>query len=144
LTWCCCLGREPTEDEVGRHLGLPRKKLHVIQKAMRLHGGGPRGVPEGAGASLEDRLPDVRPRALDAALVAAEERREVVGLLGALDEGGAAVLRLHFGLDGEEPLTLKEIGKRLGLSPEGVRKIERRALADLARRVGKGKRLRVS
>jgi RNA polymerase primary sigma factor len=129
------LGREPTEDEVGRRLGLPRKKVNIIKEALRIHNGGPQGVPDGAGASIEDQLPDGRPNALDAALVAADERREILTLLGALDERGAAVLRLHFGLDGEEPLTLKEIGARLGLTQEGVRQIEKRALADLARRV---------
>jgi RNA polymerase primary sigma factor len=129
------LGREPTEDEVGRRLGLARKKVNIIKEALRIHDAGPQGVQERAAASLEDRLPDARSGALGAALLAADERRAVLGLLGELDERGATILRLHFGLDGEEPLTFKEIGRRLGLTRERVRQIERQALTDLAEKV---------
>jgi len=130
------LGRAPTEEEVVRRLGLPKKKLTIIKKAIRIHNGGPQGVQEEAGSSIDDMLPDGRDKGPDAALAAADERREVLGLLGELDERRATVLRLHFGLDGEGPLTLREIGDRLGLTRERARQIEHQALADLAEKVG--------
>jgi RNA polymerase primary sigma factor len=58
--------------------------------------------------------------------------REAVAGLGGRK---ARVLGLRFGLGGEGPLTLKEVGTRLGVTQERVRQIEQHALADLARRV---------
>jgi RNA polymerase primary sigma factor len=49
-----------------------------------------------------------------------------------LDARGRQVIELRFGLDGNEPLPLREVAKRMGLSAEGVRKLERRALRTLA------------
>jgi RNA polymerase primary sigma factor len=48
-----------------------------------------------------------------------------------MDEREATVLRLRFGLDDEEPMTLKKIGERLGLTRERIRQIEKDALSKL-------------
>ena len=53
-------------------------------------------------------------------------------LLGVIDEREAQILRLRYGLgEGAEPMTLKEIGKIVGLTRERVRQIERDALRKL-------------
>jgi RNA polymerase primary sigma factor len=56
----------------------------------------------------------------------------VLGLLDRMDKREATVLRMRFGLDDEEPKTLKEIGECLGLTRERVRQIESEALAKLS------------
>jgi RNA polymerase primary sigma factor len=125
------LGRAPTEEEVAHELGLPRKKLNIIKKALRIHNGGPQGTREEEGGTLDEMLPDLRNKTPDAAMADNDELRQVLGLLETMDPREATVLRLRFGLDGEDPMTLKEIGDRLGLTRERVRQIEREALAAL-------------
>ena len=53
---------------------------------------------------------------------------KVILLLNDLDEREAKILRMRYGLDGEEPLTLKEIGRKIRLTRERVRQIEGEAL----------------
>jgi len=129
------LDLEVDEEEVVRRLGLPKKKLNIIKKALRIHNGGPQGVQEEAGSSIDDMLPDGRDKGPDAALAAADERREVLGLLGELDERRATVLRLHFGLDGEGPLTLREIGDVLGVTESRVSQLHTKAILRLRSRL---------
>jgi RNA polymerase primary sigma factor len=124
------LGRTPTQEEVAKRLNLPKKKLAIIKKAIRIHNATPQ-VEGDSGWSLDESLTDDRTRTPDAALAEGDELRQVLGLLDRLDDRSAAVLRLRFGLGGEEPMTLKEIGDRLGLTRERVRQIEVEALAKL-------------
>ena len=52
-------------------------------------------------------------------------------LLARIDEREATILRMRFGLDDHEPMTLKQIGARIGLTRERVRQLEREALKKL-------------
>jgi RNA polymerase primary sigma factor len=63
--------------------------------------------------------------------MAADEMRQVLGLVDRLDEREATVLRLRFGLGGEEPMALEMIGDRLSLTRERIRQIEQAALRNL-------------
>jgi RNA polymerase primary sigma factor len=61
-----------------------------------------------------------------------DDLHQVLDLLEKMDKREATVLRMRFGLDDEEPKTLKEIGERLGLTRERVRQIESEALTKLS------------
>jgi RNA polymerase primary sigma factor len=63
--------------------------------------------------------------------------------LGSLKEREAKILRLYFGLDEQEPMTLEEIGSILGITRERVRQIKEKALSRL-RHVSRARRSRVS
>jgi RNA polymerase primary sigma factor len=125
------LHRTPTDEEVARRLGMKRKS-GCIEKASRLRNTAPQGHPEESAASIHELLPDDRVKAPDEVLAKAEEMRHLLSLLDRLPQRAALILRLHFGLGDMEPLTLEEIGNRLGLTRERVHQIEKAALAKLA------------
>ena len=64
-------------------------------------------------------------------LEADEDRRILLQRVQRLEKRECTILELRYGLRGEDPLTLKEIGRRLGVAREWVRKIEIRALRKL-------------
>jgi RNA polymerase primary sigma factor len=126
------LGRTPTPEEVARVLGLPRKKLSIIKKAIRIYNLTPQPDQAETGWSLGETVMDERTRTPDEDLVEHDNLRHVLDRLETMDPREATVLRMRFGLDDGEPRTLKEIGEALGLTRERVRQIETEALAKLA------------
>jgi RNA polymerase primary sigma factor len=134
------LGREPTEDEVAAQLRLPRRRLALVKRAVRIDQGLPQTGRATGATVLEDLLADEANRGPDAGLVLQEEVRRVLGQLERLQPRQATVLRLRFGLGGEGPLTLQRVGERLGLTRERVRQLERDALCELAERLHGGGR----
>jgi RNA polymerase primary sigma factor len=126
------LGRAPTHEEIADFLGVPRKKLSIIEKAIRVYNALPQTEQAEAGWSMGNILVDDRAKAPDTAMAETEETRQVLQMLDRLDERSATVLRLRFGLGKQEPKTLLEIGEMLGLTRERVRQIERQALRKLS------------
>jgi RNA polymerase primary sigma factor len=128
------LGRAPTEEEVAGRLGLAGRKLKIVREAIRVSAG---AVQEGALGEAEP-LSEVAWRAdtsPEDRLVRSEQVSRALGLLGRMDSRSADVLRLRFGLSGEEPKTRREVGERFGLTRERVRQIEGLALAELRERL---------
>jgi RNA polymerase primary sigma factor len=126
------LGRAPTEDEVARRLNLSKKKLAIIKKAIRIYNSAPQSDQVDSGYSFDESLMDTQARTPDADLCQTDDLKQVLDLLETLDQREAAVLRMRFGLDDDEPKTLKEIGERLGLTRERVRQIQTEALGKLS------------
>ena len=125
------LGRPPTHEEVAKYMGLPRKKLNIIKKAIRVYNAAPQSDQGEQGWSIDEMLMDSRSKTPDTEMVETDDLKHVMVLLEKMDKREATVLRMRFGLDDEEPKTLKEIGESLGLTRERVRQIESEALAKL-------------
>ncbi len=126
------LGRTPTPEEIARVLGLPRKKLPIIKKAIRIYSSTPQTDQADAGWSLGEMIMDERMKTPEDELVEHDALRHVMKMIETMDQREATVLRMRFGLNDSEPHTLKEIGQRLGLTRERVRQIETEALNKLA------------
>jgi RNA polymerase primary sigma factor len=125
------LGCAPTDDQIAVDLGLTDAQRILVDKArratqLRLESGtGESGIEWSADESTHSA------DAPDAMLEADDERQNLLRRMQELDERERSILTLRFGLEGENPLTLKEVGRRLGVTREWVRKIEIRAVRKL-------------
>ena len=126
------LGRSPTLEEVARVLGLPKKKLPIVKKAIQIYNASPHTDQSENGWSLGEMVMDDRSAGPEQRLVESDDLQRVLSLLDELEPREATVLKLRFGLEGNEPMTLKQIGQMLGLTRERVRQIETEALRKLA------------
>ena len=127
------LDRMPTVDELAIHMKITPKKLKIIKKAVKAYGaptqsGG--GSDEGE-MTIEEMVSDENTPTPDRIVLANDELRHMRELLGGIDDREAKILMLRYGLGGEEPMTLKEIGQRIGLTRERVRQIEHETLRKL-------------
>ena len=86
---------------------------------------------ESEGRSLSDFIADPRQALPDAEALQASDQAHLERLVSVLDDREQYVIRLYFGFDGEEPLTLEQIGRTLGLTRERVRQLKEKALAKL-------------
>lgn len=126
------LGRTPTAEEVARVLGLPKKKLPIIKKAIRIYNSTPQTDQAEAGWSLGEMVMDERMKSPEDELLETDILKNVMSMLTSLESREATVLKMRFGLHDTETHTLKEIGEELGLTRERVRQIETEALRKLA------------
>jgi len=128
------LGRAPTVDEMAEIMQLPLRKARLIHRVVDvLNTIRDANSQDDAGDDqvLEATIEDQNTGLPEDAMVAAEEKKKVLHLLHEIAPREAMVLRLHYGLDGNAPLSLKEIGKKLKLTRERIRQIRRDALTRL-------------
>jgi RNA polymerase sigma factor (sigma-70 family) len=125
------LGREPTPEEIAHRARLPAEKVRLVLEATRMTV--PLETPIGEDASLGDFLEDTSVGSPMDELLTRDLSREVERALASLKPREQRVLRLRFGLGGETPHTLEEIGQRLEVTRERIRQIETMALAKLRR-----------
>ncbi|MDA0974545.1 MAG: sigma-70 family RNA polymerase sigma factor [Phycisphaerales bacterium] len=120
------LGRPATTHELAREMDVPVRKLLAIRRAVRAFNS-PNAAPTTEGGEpldLADIFEDTRSQSPEDRVTQQELLQRIVKLLEDIDERYARVLRLRFGLEGREPLTLKQIGTVVGLTRERVRQIE--------------------
>ncbi|HEV3401968.1 MAG TPA: sigma-70 family RNA polymerase sigma factor [Acidimicrobiales bacterium] len=124
------LGREPTAEELSAETGLTPDRVREAQRVAP----DPVSLFEQVGddnAELADFLEDPSAQASFDAAVVAMEREELRAVLATLSEREQRVLELRFGLVGDRPRTLEEVGQEFNLTRERIRQIEAKALSKL-------------
>ena len=125
------LGREPTDEEIAKEADLTLDELAEVRDSVRVVTSLDRPVgeaedtPYGALLASDERGPEEE---VDILLREDALRRA----LDQLPEQEREVVKLRYGVGGDEPTPLVETGRRLGISQDTVRRLERKALAELA------------
>lgn len=127
-------GRTLSVEEMADIMHLPLRKAKTIHRIVEMLS----SVRDTLSSDdsdesqmLEATLEDPSIGRPEDALVVDEEKAKAVRLLDKIDPREANILRLHYGLDGNKPMTLKEIGRELGLTRERIRQLRRDALTKL-------------
>jgi len=125
------LGRPPTDEEIAKEADITMRELEETREFSRTVTSLERPVGEEGDTELGALLPSGEPEPVEEVEIGL--RQEAVHrALDNLSEQEQAVIRLRYGINGDDPTPLREAGKRLGISPERVRRIEHKALERLA------------
>jgi len=125
------LGREPTVEEIAEELEISREEVERTLAISQSHLSLDAPVTPGEDNRLLDYLPDQYSPGPDDEAYDQALKNTVEEALSTLKEREAKILRLYFGLDDQDPMTLEEIGALLGITRERVRQIKEKALLRL-------------
>ena len=125
------LGRAPFFHEVAEEMKIPPQHLGIIKTALRASSSSSQTISIENMWTLSEILEDKDAKRPDELLLDEVEVELIERLLKAIDERDAKILRMRYGLDHGDPMTLKEIGEKVNLSRERVRQIENEALKKL-------------
>lgn len=134
------LGREATHAEIAEGMDITEEEVAKTMSISQVHLSLDAPLTPGEDNRLLDYLPDTmhptpEDQTFEKAMIEA-----IAESLGGLKEREAKILRLYFGIDGGEAMTLEEIGSQLGITRERVRQIKEKALSRL-RHVSRAKSL---
>ena len=132
------LNRQPSLQEMAEHMNLSERKVKIIRRAVKAFNAPTQSGSADGTFGLNELLADDKTPAPEAAAFSNADSEVIQKLLSRIDEREATILKLRYGLANEEPMTLKEIGVRVGLTRERVRQLERDALLKLREALDEG------
>ena len=129
-------GREPELEEMASIMQMPVRKAKVIYQIVKSLASLKEFNPTDDDSDSEEKneqtsMQNGNTDLPENEMVESEETGKAVRLLDRIDPREAAILRLHYGLDGHKPLSLKQISEKLGLTRERIRQIQRQSLTNL-------------
>lgn len=126
------LNRLPDRSEIAQELQVDERQARWIERATR-HTCTLNETYLGNNDSTElgEHIPDESVKMPDEELIESHDKNEIRRLLEIIDHREARVLKMRYGFDDVEPMTLREVSKKLNISREWVRKIEKKALSKL-------------
>jgi RNA polymerase primary sigma factor len=135
------LGREPHNDEIAQAMDIPVAKVVHMKSVANRAASLDQPVGEEGDATLGDLVKDESERSPFESLRTKSDLSEIAELLAQLDPREADIMVLRFGLNGESPLTLEEVGVHFKLTRERVRQLQQSALMKLRRVMTERQRL---
>jgi RNA polymerase primary sigma factor len=133
--------REPTAQELAEVLNMPEQEVLDNMKISGRHVSMDAPFMQGEEGTLLDVLADETDEKPDSGLMIDSLQREIARALATLTQREAEVIAYYFGLNGNQPLTLEEIGEKFRLTRERVRQIKEKATRRL-RHTSRSKTLR--
>ncbi|MEK0445109.1 MAG: hypothetical protein RLZZ399_430 [Verrucomicrobiota bacterium] len=127
------LGREPTDDELAEEVGIPAPKLAQLRVASMRPASLDAPVSEEDSKELGETVGDEEAHSPLEQLSDSNLIDELGGILGVLDERERRIITARFGLEGGNPKTLEEVGRRFGVTRERIRQLQNGALRKLRR-----------
>jgi RNA polymerase primary sigma factor len=125
------LGREPTPDEIGTELEMTVEEVREIMRMSQLPVSLDKPIGEDEESELGDFVPDDQAESPFDTASLSLRREDVQNALDSLPERERLVLELRYGLSGEQPYTLEEVGQAFGVTRERIRQIENNTLKKL-------------
>jgi RNA polymerase primary sigma factor len=125
------LGRQPTHLEIAEGLDITEEEVAKTMLISQVHLSLDAPMTPGEDNRLLDYLPDNTNRTPDEQTFEKALSEAIEESLAGLKERESKILRLYFGLDGQDPMTLEDIGTLLGITRERVRQIKEKALLKL-------------
>ena len=124
------LGREPTESEVSQRMGIPQKKISLIKKSIIKE---PISLetPVTEDLNIGDYIQDKSHFTPEVQTSNKAMKNSIHKLLDTLNEREKKIISTRFGINGESPKTLEQLGKIMGYSKERIRQLEDIALKKL-------------
>ncbi|MFO0857838.1 MAG: sigma-70 family RNA polymerase sigma factor [Phycisphaerales bacterium] len=131
------LGAPPSMADLAKVMDLPVRKVRLIKRAVKALQSPTQQTVNHFGElmNLNDIIADSKAATPGDTIFRDEDLRLLRKLLEAIDEREARILRMRFGIDGCEPMTLKEISEEMGISRERARQISDEAMTKLHERL---------
>ena len=131
------LGREPTNEEIAETLNLPATRVSHLRNVSTKPASLDSPINEEDGSTLGEVVPDEKSVDPYESLKSKSLIGDVNLVLSMLEPREADIIRLRFGLDGRDPLTLEQVGEQIGITRERVRQLQDQALRDLRKKMAK-------
>jgi RNA polymerase primary sigma factor len=125
------LGREPSPDEIAEELEMTCEEVRDIMRMAQLPVSLEKPIGEEEESSLGDFVPDDTAESPFDTASLSLRREDIEHALSSLPERERQVIELRFGLRGEQPRTLEEVGREFGVTRERIRQIESKTLSKL-------------
>jgi RNA polymerase primary sigma factor len=125
------MGREPTDDELASEMNLPVNRITLLKSVSQKPASLDSPLGDEDGSTLGELVPDNKAVSPLENLQSKSIVGDISKVLDQLEPREADIIRLRFGLEGLDPLTLEEVGAKIGITRERVRQLQEHALRAL-------------